>query len=76
MRRSKVDQFRAVDDAGTLYTIIKFRTVQESQEIRSDRMSADPIFGEEFETLEGRGVHHVGEDTFQIYGTHIVVRKI
>jgi hypothetical protein len=73
---SKVDQFNAKDDVGKIYTIVEYRTSQQSNEIRSDRMSQPPTIGQEFKTLEGRAVEKITEDTFQIMGSDKIVRKI
>ena len=54
MTRSVVRRFTTMDDAGNRYVIIEYRTFEESDEIRTDRMSADPVTGQLFETLQGR----------------------
>ena len=41
MTRSVVRRFTTMDDAGNRYVIIEYRTFEESDEIRTDRMSAD-----------------------------------
>ena len=61
MTRSVVRRFTTMDDAGNRYVIIEYRTFEESDEIRTDRMSADPITGQLFETLQGRAVEQIDE---------------
>ncbi|MCW3062111.1 MAG: hypothetical protein JWQ02_3932 [Capsulimonas sp.] len=76
MRKQVIDRFQVKDDCGKRSVIIKYKTFEESAEIRSDRMSANPITNELFETLEGGDVEQIDENSFQILGTSKIVRKI
>ncbi len=76
MTRREVRRFQTKDDDGNRHIIIEYRTFQESDEIRSDRMSADPIIGQAFETGHGRAVEQIDENSFQILGTDKIVRKV
>ena len=74
--QTEVRRFKVKDDSGKSDTIIEYRTFEESDEIRSDRMSPDPIVGKLFETLEGGDVEQIDENSFQILGTNKIVRKV
>jgi hypothetical protein len=76
MRRQQVRRFETNDDAGNREVIIEYRTFDESDEIRADRMSADPMVGKLFETLKGGDVEQIDENSFQILGTNKIVRKV
>lgn len=76
MTRREVGRFQAQDGGGNLHIIIEYQTFEESDEIRTDRMSADPITGQAFETVHGRAVEKIDENSFQILGTDKVVRKV
>jgi hypothetical protein len=56
--------------------VIEYRTFEESSEIRADRMSADPIVGQVFETANGGAVEQIDDESYQILGTGKIVRKI
>jgi hypothetical protein len=76
MTRTRVGEFKAKDDDGKIYTIVEYRTSQQSNEIRSDRMSQPPTIGQEFETLEGGHVEQIDDNSFQIISTNKIVRKV
>jgi hypothetical protein len=76
MIRRVARRFLAKDDSGKRYTIIEYQTTEESKEIRSDRMSSDPIKGQTFETADGDPVEKISEDTFQLLKQNKIVRKV
>jgi hypothetical protein len=76
MRRNEVLRFATKDDTGNRRIIVEYRTFEESDEIRSDRMSPDPVTGKVFETADGHPVEQITEDTFQILTTNKIVRKV
>ena len=76
MTRNEIRRFTTKDDVGSREIIIEYRTFEESDEIRADRMSAEPITGQVFETLQGRAVEQIDENSFQILGTGKIVRKV
>jgi hypothetical protein len=77
MRLIELGRFSAVDDAGKRYVITQYRGGSASDEIRDDRMSADPvIFHPWFETAHGDPVEQLTEDTFLILQLNKTVRKV
>lgn len=77
MSKSKVEQYETKDGTGKRgETIIKYRTFEQSDEIRPDRMSPDPIIGYVFETLQEKEVVQIDQNTFQILGTGKIVTKV
>jgi hypothetical protein len=69
-------RFEAKDDKGGVYTIIEYSVLQESDEIRPDRMRADPNIQTLFKTVDGRDLEQNADGTFSILGTLIVLRKV
>jgi hypothetical protein len=69
-------RFEAKDDKGGVYTIIEYSVLQELDEIRSDRMDAEPNIQTVFKTVDGRDLKRNGDGTFSILGTSIVLRKV
>jgi hypothetical protein len=76
MIQREVRRLLAKDDSGNRYTIVEYQTTEESNEIRPDRMSSDPIKGESFETADGEPVEKISEDTFQLLKRNKIVRKV
>ena len=76
IRKKEVCRFQTKDDGGNVHIIIEYRTSQQSNEIRSDRMSPAPTIGQLFEALDGRAVEQIDDNSFQILGANKLVRKV
>jgi hypothetical protein len=77
IRKREVRRFPTkVDGSDNHIVIIEYQTLQESNEITGDRRPAALITGQLFETLDGRTVDQLCEDSFQILGTDKIVRKV
>jgi hypothetical protein len=74
--RKVVRRFQTKDSAGRPETIIEYRTSEASDEIRPDRSPAEPVIGQEFETMRGADVERIDEKSFRILSANIIVQVI